>query len=286
MKIYCRPILILLILSSLILITGCSGFGDIFQKPKANIKSVEIVRLDFDSVSLQVNVEVENPNAVGLTLSAYDYGLHIAESAIVDGRREEPTSLRANGVSIIPIPVDVTFKQLVSAGTSIIKDDVIPVDLRMGLEITLPYMGTVRLDLSGGTEIPAIRPPVIRPSSLKVKDLSLTGAEIELVLNVENPNRFDITINTMSGNLMVGGREWGVAGAENGAWLPGDSNVILVLQARVDFVEVGRSAWSLLSGSGNTDVKLDGVMDMDMDLLEFDGGAQQWDADARVSIIR
>lgn len=286
MKINCRPTLILLVLSSLILITGCSGFGDIFQTPTANIESIEIVRLDFDSVSLLVNVEIENPNAVGVTLSAYDYGLYVAESSLVDGRREEPTSLKANDVSIIPIPVDVTFKQLVSAGTSIINDDVIPVNLRMGLEITLPYMGTVRLDLSGGTEIPAIRPPVIRPSSLKVKDLSLTGAEIALVMNVENPNRFDITINTMSGSLSVGGREWGIAGTENGAWLPGANNVVMVLEARIDFVEVGRSAWNLLTGSGNVDVQLDGMMDMDMDLAEFDNGGVPWDADAKVSIIR
>lgn len=280
------PVLIGLVLSSIILITGCSGFGDIFKKPTASIESIEITRLDFTSVSLMVNVEVENPNAVGLTLSAYDYGLHVAEVSMVEGRQEEMTALKANGVSLISVPVDVTFKQLVSAGTSIITDDVIPVDIRMGLEIALPYMGTVRLDLSGGTEIPAIRPPVIRPASLKVKDLSLTGAEIALVMNVENPNRFDITLSTMSGSLSVGGREWGIAGAENGAWLPKGSDIVVVLQARIDFVEVGRTAWNLLAGSGNADVQLNGEMDLDMDLPEFEGGGFPFDADAEVSIIR
>lgn len=289
MKINRKPTVFVLIfasLASLILITGCSGFGDIFKKPTANIESIEITELDFTSVSLLVNVEIENSNPVGLTLSAYDYGLDVAEATVLDGRKEEPTSLKASGVSLISIPVDVTFKQLVSAGTSIITDDVIPVDLRMGLEITIPYMGTVRLDLSGGIEIPAIRPPVIRPTSLKVNDLSLTGAEIALVMNVENPNRFDITLSTLSGSLSIGGNEWGIAGAESGAWLPEGSDVVVVMLARIDFVEVGRTAWSLLAGSGNADVQLSGDMDLDMDLPGFKGGGFPFDADAKVSIIR
>ncbi len=274
------------IFSAAFIITGCAEFGDLFQSPEARIESVELIRADFSSVSLQVNVEIDNPNSVGITLSAYDYRLAVSGQSVVDGRREDPVSLRADGKSIIPIPADVGFDELAAVGTSMITDDMIPVDIGLGLEITLPYMGTARLDITGGVEIPVLRPPIIRPVSLKVEKVNLTGAELILIMNVENPNGFALTINTAEGRLSVGGREWGVIGTENSAWIPSGETIVMNTRTRVDFAETGRSAWSLLTGSGNTDVRVTGTMDVDMDLPAFDGSGIPWDADAKVSILR
>ncbi len=247
---------------------------------------MELVGADFTSVSLLVHVEIENPNSIGITLSAYDYRLGAAGQTIVDGRRSEPLSLKAEGKSVVPIPINVGFKELVAVGTSLITDDVLPVDLGLGLEITLPYMGTVRLDISGGTDIPILRPPIIRPASIRVAQISLTGAEIILMMNVENPNRFDVTINTAEGRLFVGGREWGAIGVQSGAWIPKGNKINMELKAVVDFSEAGRTAWSLLTGSGDAEVEVTGTMDIDMDMPGFNGGSIPWDADAKVSIVR
>lgn len=279
-------IIVVTIFSATFIITGCAEFGDLFQSPEARIESVELIRVDFSSVSLQVNVEIDNPNSVGITLSAYDYRLAVSGQNVVDGRREDSVSLRADGKSIIPIPVDVGFGELAAVGTSMITDDMIPVDIGLGLEITLPYMGTARLDITGSVEIPVLRPPIIRPMGIRVEQINLTGAELILVMNLENPNRFALTINTAEGRLSVGGREWCVIGMVNGAWIPAGETLVMNIRTRVDFAESGRSAWSLLTGSGNADVRVTGTMDVDMDLPAFNSGGIPWDIDTKVSIWR
>lgn len=274
------------VLLFLLFLSGCAELGDLFQKPTARIESVELVEADFTSVTLQVNVEIDNPNSVGITLSAYDYRLSASGKIVVEGSREEPVSLRAQDSSIIPIPVRVGFSELAALGTAVISDNVIPVNLGLGLEITFPYMGTARLDISGEGEIPVLRPPIIRPASIKVEQITLTGADILLIANVENPNGFDLTINKAEGRLFVAGQEWGVIQSQSGRWIPSGKNIAMNTRMKVDFSEVGRSAWSLLTGSGDAEVNVAGEMDVDLDLPGFNGSGIPWDVDAKVSILR
>ena len=135
-------------------ITSCEVLGDIISKPTARVDSVEIIGVSMNGVEITVNVEIDNPNSVGLTLDAYDYSLIVEEKNIVTGRREESVSLKANGKSILPIPIELKFGDLAAAGSSLLNDDSLPVTAALGLEVALPYVGTVRLDVSGSIEGP------------------------------------------------------------------------------------------------------------------------------------
>jgi LEA14-like dessication related protein len=187
---------VLLALSIILGLAGCAGLGDIIKPPEARIASVEIVRVDFTSVSLRLNVEIDNPNPVGLTLSAYDWNLDVSEERVLEGRVEEGISLRANGVSTLPIPLDIRFDNLAAAGVSLRGTDSLLLGMQLGLEVALPYMGSVRLDVGAKTEIPVLKPPVVRPERIRVDRISLSGADITLTANVKNPNSRMLTVQT------------------------------------------------------------------------------------------
>lgn len=281
------PLLYILLTVSLILgLAGCAGLGDIIKPPEARIVSVDIVRVDFTSASLRVNVEIDNPNPVGLTLSAYDWGLDVSEERVLEGRVEELISLDANGVSTLPIPLDIRFDSLAAAGVSLRGTDSLPLGMQLGMEVALPYMGSVRLDVGAKTEVPLLKPPVIRPARIRVDRLSLSGADITLTANVKNPNSRALTIQTLEGRLSVGGREWGLVGLEGEASLPAGGERAITFRASVDFGEVGRSAWSLLTGTGSTEVSLIGDMDIDIGVPGFVGKGIPLETDASVSIVR
>jgi hypothetical protein len=156
-------------------------------------------------------------------------------------------SLRANGVSTLPIPLDIRFDNLAAAGVSLRGTDSLLLGMQLGLEVALPYMGSVRLDVGAKTEIPVLKPPVVRPERIRVDRISLSGADITLTANVKNPNSRMLTVQTLEGRLIVGGREWGLIGLGGDASLPPGDERTISLRASVDFGEVGRSAWSLLS---------------------------------------
>ncbi len=270
----------------LAILAGCAGLEGFLAKPEARIESLEIKDIDFGSATILVNVEVDNPNPIGLSLDAYDYSLAAWDASLADGRIEERTSIMADGKSILPVPVTLDFADLASIGTSAVNADSIPLDIALGLEIEIPYTGTARLDLSASIDVPVPRPPRIVPSSLNVERITLTGASISLVLNTENPNAYAMDIRSLSGTLNVGGRDWGQIGLNDRVNMVPEGRQTAVVNLQVSFADIGRSAWDLLSGSGNAQVKLDGTMDVDLDLPGFNGSGVDMDADARVSIIR
>ena len=265
---------------------GCAGFEGLIQEPEARIASVDFIRIDFESVSLVVNVEIDNPNPLGLSLSAYDYGLEAWDSTVIEGRRDDSVTLKAGGVSRLPIPVILDFTDLLSVGGSVLSADSVPLGIRLGLEVDIPYMAAVRLDLSGSVELPIPRPPLVIPRSIRVDHVGFGGAEITLLSDIENPNAFPLEIRSLEGRLSVAGSSWGEVSMKEAVRLTSESRSSIAIAIGVDFGEVGRSAWTLLTGAGRADVKLDGAMDVDVDLPGFDGSGIPWDADAKVSILR
>ena len=271
---------------SLILMAGCAGLEGLVATPTARVESVEISSISFDSVTVQVNVEIDNPNPLGVTLDAYDYGLDAWDSEVVSGRVEDPVSLRAGGKSDLPIPVTLTFPELADVGTSMAGAESVPLDIALGLEIAVPYMGAIRLDLSAFIDIPIPRPPAITPVRIQVDSINLSGAQVSLVMEMGNPNSFSMGIRRLSGSFMVGGRSWGEIGLDESVDLAPDGRQSAVVTARISFADVGRSAWSLLTGSGSARVSMSGDADIDLDIPGFNGSSFDWDADADVSIVR
>ena len=286
MKKYLFTRLFLSVSAVLLVFSSCSELDNLFKKPEAKIVSVNIVRVDFTSISLEVNLEISNPNPVGITLSSYDYNLDAFEKNVLSGRIEEPVSLKANGRSIIPIPIEIEYENLFSLGSAFRTSESIPLDIGLGLEIAFPYLGGVRLELTGGTEIPILRIPAIRAGSLRVDQLTLSGAQISLTMHVDNPNYFPLSINSAEGKLLVSDSEWGNIESEGTIRIPPQTDSDLTLAMRVDFAEIGRSAWNLLAGGKKVDIRFEGDMDLDVDIPSFSGKGIPISTDAKMSILR
>ncbi len=281
-----KKVLAIAAVTILLMLSGCASLDDIFQKPTASIDSVEIAGINFESAELLVNVEVDNPNPLGLSLSAYDYGVEAWGSSVVSGRQEDGMSLRARGKSLIKVPVKMKFADMFHLGKSALNADSVPLKFNIGIEIAIPYLPGVRLDLQSETDLPVPKPPVILPKSIRVKSINLTGAEIIMDFEVSNPNIFSLDINSLKGMLEVSGNEWGRIGISNSVNLAKKGRKTVRAGLNLSFLSVGRSALQLLTGSGKANVNLDGDMDIDVDIPGFNGKGIPWNADANVSIIR
>lgn len=272
--------------AALLLLAGCAGMEDLVQKPTARIDSVAIAKLNFEQAELLVNVEIDNPNPLGFSLSAYDYGIDAWDSTVASGRQEKGMTLQPAGSSLVPIPVTIQFTDILNLGQSALHAESVPLGIKLGLEIAVPYMPVFRLDLKSKTELPVPRPPRILPKSIKVKNISLTGADIAMNFDVSNPNTFALDINSLSGLLEVSGNEWGEIGISRPVYLADKGKQNIEAGMHLDFISLGRSAWQLLSGSGKADVKMTGNMDVDMNIPGFQGQGIPWNAGADISIVR
>jgi len=278
-----------LLLSMSVFILGfnsCSELDDLFRTPEARIVSVHITRVDFISISLMIDLDISNPNPVGITLNAYDYTLSSSEKNLISGRIEEPVSLKANGISTIPIPIEIEYESILSFGSSFRTAESIPLDISLGLEIEFPYMGGIRLDLTGNTEIPILRIPGVSAESIRVDELTFSGAEISLSMSIHNPNHFTLSVDSAEGSLLVSGTEWGKIETGRTVHIPPQTDSDLTLTMQVDFTEIGRTAWRMLTGEGKADIRFEGEIDLSAEIPSFAGRGIPFSTDAKVSILR
>jgi LEA14-like dessication related protein len=100
---------------------------------------------------MNVDVDVQNPNAVALPLSNVDYGLGLGGVKVIDKARAKPaSSIPANGTGTVTIPVALTFENLLAAEEAIRKGGgAVEYALNAGLNFDtgLPVIGVQRVPI-------------------------------------------------------------------------------------------------------------------------------------------
>jgi len=96
----------LLAVLPLALFAACSFFPHPLEKPKVDVTGVAITEVSFSGLSGHVDMNVLNPNAVSLPLSAVDWQLAIGGSRAVSGRVDLSANIPAKGSA----PVEASLR--------------------------------------------------------------------------------------------------------------------------------------------------------------------------------
>lgn len=128
----------------LILCSGCSA-----QRPTASYKSMSIGDVSTHGFTMNVKIDVHNPNSVAIPLTNIDYSLSLAGSKLINAAKVSPgNSIPANGASTVTLPIPLTFENLLSVEEAIRSGNG---DLKYGVEAALnfntgiPVIGTQRV---------------------------------------------------------------------------------------------------------------------------------------------
>src|SRR5436190_1488160 len=132
------------------------------QRPTAAFRSANVSDVSAKGFTLNVDVDVANPNSFGLPLTNTDYSLAVGGSKLIDNAKIKPAAnIPANGKGTVTIPVPLSFENLLSVSDAIRKGG-----------------GTVKYGLDAGlsfdTGMPVVgvqRVPFAYEGSLDVKEL-------------------------------------------------------------------------------------------------------------------
>ena len=141
-----------------LLITSCS-VKEIMQnvgvsKPTVSFDNVSINDISFDGLTLLFDFKVNNPNAIGIILSGFDYDLKINKSSFLAGNQDKGLSIKSKGSSVIQIPVSVTFKELIATYQSLKSKDSTDYSLAGSVLFNLPVLGNIKVPLCNSGHFP------------------------------------------------------------------------------------------------------------------------------------
>lgn len=248
-----------------LLIGSCSAVKQLtnVQKPNVSIKNVRFTGMSLSDIDLAVEVGIENPNQMGVNLQAFDYDFQINDASFLAGQQEKPQQIEANGSSSFEIPLTLNFKDLYSTFTSLKNQDNSGYNIGAGLTFDLPILGKTRIPISKSGEFPLIKLPTVKFAGIKVDKINLTGADMALNIEVNNPNAFGFTLKDLNYNFNVNGKNWAQGISQSLTEISEKGTGTVKIPISLNFLEIGTAVFSMLSNSSNVDYSFDGNFGFD-----------------------
>lgn len=100
--------LFLVVLS--LFLTSCLGW--LLEKPSITVREIILSPRSLLEMNLLLGIEVQNPNRFDLTLTSFEYTVHLNNEEIGNGRLEKEIRIPASSTTRVQAPVAATFKNL------------------------------------------------------------------------------------------------------------------------------------------------------------------------------
>ncbi|KAL6627157.1 hypothetical protein ACP70R_030883 [Stipagrostis hirtigluma subsp. patula] len=128
------------------------------KKPEAELADLSVAHVGRDGATLAGRVDVRNPYSHAIPVCEVSYSLKSAGREVASGTVPDPGSLRAGDTTRLDVPVKVPYDFLVSLARDAGRDWDIDYEMRVGLTVDLPVLGTFTLPLtkSGELKLPTL----------------------------------------------------------------------------------------------------------------------------------
>ncbi|MCB0264581.1 MAG: LEA type 2 family protein [Calditrichaeota bacterium] len=269
-------------------ISGCSTLSQLakMQKPEARVQNVRVTGLSFNTIDLMFDIDVRNPNTVGINLNSFDYNLNINGNSFLSGDNQDGLEIAANGQKTVNLPLTLKFSDIYNTFSGVQKQDSTGYELSAGFAFNVPVLGAVRIPVSKAGSIPNVKLPKISVGGLKLNNLSLSGADLELKLNVENPNVFGLNLSKLNYNFNVNDKNWGSGVADQMMSVNEKGTGELKIPFKLNFMEMGMTLYNMLKGDDQLNYNLKGNLDFGTSLPLLKGTTLNFDKDGNIQVQR
>ncbi len=255
----------LLLAVSLFTLTACAP-GNIKQaldesKPKVSVADQRLTHLDFKRVNLAFDIQVDNPNPVGIQLAGLDYDLKLAGHRFATGSQNKQMQLKPSASSKFELPLSMSFQEIYQGIGKLKGKDQISYELATGLMIDVPLLGKLRYPVTTKGTLPLPKLPKVSLKNLTLEKLSYSGATLALRLAVDNPNAFGVALDKLQYDFKVNGKRWLSGNRSSLGNIAKNQSNDITLPITLNFMEMGSSLYGLLKGGEELNYTLNGNLD-------------------------
>lgn len=191
------------------LLGGCSLLRDsgAWQDPEARVLDSRLVGLTLEKAMLEVELDIKNPNLYAIQLGALDYQLNLLDAKVLSGQQSQGNRLAAGQSQriIVPLELELEFAELAQFVSNLGSLKSLNYSVTGGMTIQLPAAGPLRLPFKTQGDIPVPQVPRFSLAGIEQQRLSLSGADLLVSLDFDNPNVFDLLVNRLNYSLMLNG---------------------------------------------------------------------------------
>jgi len=275
----------------LVIPTACSTIGSLagqagVQLPGAEFTGARLRGLSFDRVDLELDLQITNPNPLAIRLSGFSYDMSIEERSFIQGTEDREVNLKANGKSTVPLPLTISFDHLYTLFKDLRQKDTAEYLLQCSLFFDLPVLGRTEIPASRRGDVPLPKIPSVNIRSLALERLDLSGADLMLSVQLENPNAFAMALKGMQYQVFVNDQTWASGETDEQVPLAERGNGLVRIPISLDLLRMGTSIADLLRASEPLSVRLLGDLDLNTSLPLLDHAHIPFDLRSDTEITR
>jgi LEA14-like dessication related protein len=235
------------------------------QLPKASVAKTRITGISFKGLEITFDIKIDNPNPIGINLAGFDYAIKLNNTRFLNGNLDKKATIKAKGNSLFPVPVAFTFDDLYATYQNLKNAKAANYTLDAGIKVDIPVLGITRIPVQTKGEFPIVRLPKISLNGLKLDQLNLSGADLTLSVDIDNPNTFGFDLNKLTYDFLIAGNSWAKGTTSKLNKVAAGKKQTVAIPVKVNFLEMGRSIYNMISGSQKLDYNINGNLNLSSD---------------------
>ena len=178
-----------------------------------------------------------------------------------------PVLLNLFSLSTIQIPLSLSFVDIYNTFQGLKNQDSTTYEINAGLSFTIQIPGVPnRIPIRRTGTLPLLKLPKISVASLKLNNLSLTGADLSLKVKVMNPNAFRFMLKGMTYDFEINGAQWLSGNSQENLQVSAKDESLLNFPISLNFFQIGRSVAQLLKNDQPLEYRFKGAVNLDSSL--------------------
>ncbi len=232
--------------SALLVFLGCAALQQLVQKPVVTLQKTDVTDLSFTEGTILFGFNVTNPNPIGVTVQKVSYQLDLNGKKFIQGVLNKGITVKASGTAPFELPITIRFMEFYQSVQDLLKSERVAYDLAGTLSI-----GPFEVPYKTGGSLPVPKLPEISLKNVKVTRLTLAGAGLLFTLHLKNGNSFSVSPSGLHYRIELAGTRFAEGDAEQILSMRKDGESTIELPLNVSFIELGKSAYNLLTRSAS-----------------------------------
>ena len=229
------------------------------QRPTLSVRNLELTSFTLDELTLQLDCDVDNPNAFALDLARFEYSLALDGHPLVGGTLNKGLSVPAQGHASVGFPMSFRLADAGLAIADLLQKDAVAYDLKTTLGFNSP-IGVVDVPINKSGTLPVPRLPDLHLDGARLAGVGFSGADLGVRISLGNRNHFALPLGALQYSIAIDGSVV-ASGSTAAPTLPADGNAVLEIPIHIDFFGAGRAVMSAVESRRIT-VHLTGALDV------------------------
>lgn len=270
--------LLLLLMAAALIAGGCKSLEPFFARPDVSFETLSVKDMSLTQATLVFTFRVHNPNPMGVNVNAATYDLRIDDRPMARGTFDDGIRLPAAAARSMDLPVTINFTDVFQNFAAMATRESVPYVLSGSfnmLGFDLPYR------TEGSLPVPKL--PRISLKSVRVGKVGFSGADLDFILTLANPNPFPVHPAGLDYAIELGGIRFLSGQTQTVSAVGANGTTQVTIPATIDFIGLGRTAMHLLNNA-SAPYNLSGNLRFDLP-----GTGQQalaFDKSGQVSLVR